>query len=77
MPTHAIEGYITRAARLTMPWHIKAIEIIGCRATRRRRRSRRKKEAGEAMALANMLPGWGFPCGAGTGALAAASVGRA
>ncbi len=70
--THAIEGYITRAAwALTDALHIKAIEIIAG--------ALRGAVAGEKRPVrrwrwGNTLPGWGFQCGAG--AWDGASVGR-
>ncbi|WP_411898482.1 iron-containing alcohol dehydrogenase, partial [Salmonella enterica] len=56
--THAIEGYITRAAwALTDALHIKAIEII---AGALRGAVAGEKEAGEAMALGQYVAGMGF-----------------
>ena len=56
--THAIEGYITRAAwALTDALHIKAIEII---AGALRGSVAGEKEAGEAMALGQYVAGMGF-----------------
>lgn len=56
--THAIEGYITRAAwALTDALHIKAIEII---AGALRCAVAGEKEAGEAMALGQYVAGMGF-----------------
>ncbi len=56
--THAIEGYITRAAwPLTDALHIKAIEII---AGALRGSVAGEKEAGEAMALGQYMAGMGF-----------------
>lgn len=56
--THAIEGYITRAAwALTDALHIKAIEII---AGALRGSVAGEREAGEAMALGQYVAGMGF-----------------
>lgn len=56
--THAIEGYITRAAwPLTDALHIKAIEII---AGALRDSVAGVREAGEAMALGQYVAGMGF-----------------
>lgn len=56
--THAIEGYITRAAwALTDALHIKAIEII---AGALRDSVAGDRQAGEAMALGQYIAGMGF-----------------
>lgn len=56
--THAIEGYITRAAwELSDMFHIKAIEIIGKSL---RDAVNNKKEGREGMALGQYIAGMGF-----------------
>lgn len=56
--THAIEGYITRAAwALTDALHLKAIEIIGASL---RGSVAGNPDAGEAMALGQYVAGMGF-----------------
>ena len=56
--THAIEGYITRAAwEMSDMFHIKAIELI---AKYLRSSVEGKEEGGEKMALAQYIAGMGF-----------------